>query len=77
LCTNTYSGDRRGVCSAWLSGTIADNVVWLTACYLLLGNATYAGLKFHRDRSMTINTTDLQVKGKFRGVITKLCPSSI
>jgi hypothetical protein len=41
------------------------------------GNAPYAELNFQRGRSMTINTTDLQTKCEFSGVITKLCPPSI
>ena len=41
------------------------------------GNAPYAELNFQRGRSMTINITDLQIKCKFSGVITKLCLPSI
>lgn len=41
------------------------------------GNAPYAELNFQRGRSMTINTTDLEIKCEFSSVITKLCPPSI
>ena len=47
-------------------------------CFLpAAGNAPYAEFNFQRGRSATINTTDLQIKWEFSGVITKLCPPNL